>query len=274
MIALYIAAALVFLFCVYLFLIMPRMAKRPDMSAMIGRIYAHRGMFTNPEIPENSMEAFRLAVEHGYGIELDLHLTTDGKVVVFHDDSLTRVCGIEKNTDSCSFGELSECRLFDTEYKIPLFTDVLALVDKKVPLIVELKGKSAADTKLADAAWDILKSYDGPYCVESFNPMLIKRFRQIAPHVATGILSSNLMKTNQKDVLNFVLTTMATNMLCRPDFVAYEHAYDKNIAFILCKNLFHPHTAVWTLRENKDFDRYKKSYEMLICENLPDISKG
>ncbi len=266
-------AVLLVLFLVYLWLIMPRVIGRADMSGMTGRVYAHRGMFENPTLPENSMGAFKKAVEHGYGIELDLHLTTDGEVIVYHDRELDRVAGVDKVTDDCTWAELSEMHLFDTEYTVPKFTDVLALVDGKVPLIVELKGTSS-DTRLADAAWAILKDYGGLYCVESFNPVLIARFRKIAPQVATGILSSNIWKSDGHTARNLVLTTMATNVICRPDFVAYDHLHDGNIAFRLCKFFFRPYTAAWTLRKKEQFGRCKKSYGMLIAEKLPDIENG
>ena len=62
---------------------------------------AHRGLHGG-DIPENSMPAFERAVDNGYNIELDVHITIDGVVVVFHDDTLTRVCGVDKKIADCT----------------------------------------------------------------------------------------------------------------------------------------------------------------------------
>ena len=90
-------------------------------------------------IPENSLPAFRRAVEAGYGIELDLHLTTDGQLVVFHDDTLDRVCGVSGRVDESSYPELQQLRLSGTDETIPLFSQVLEVVAGKIPMIVEVK---------------------------------------------------------------------------------------------------------------------------------------
>ena len=81
-------------FAAYLFLIMPRITHRADLD-LVFTDFAHRGLW-NETLPENSMGAFENAVAHGYGIELDVHLSSDGKVMVFHDDTLTRMCGVKK----------------------------------------------------------------------------------------------------------------------------------------------------------------------------------
>lgn len=271
MIALYIIAALLFLFIVYLLLIAPRCIHRADMSKMTGWIYAHRGMHTNPEIPENSMPAFRLAVEHGYGIELDLHLSTDGKVFIIHDAYLDRICGIDGKTDDLSYDEVTKLRLFGTEEQPPMFTDFLKMVDGKVPLIIELKGRSK-NTALADAAAEILKDYKGEYCIESFNPLLIRRWRQLNPKDATGLLMTYYCEEDEKKYRFF--NTFIQDAICRPDFIAYNKECDKNLIFRLIRSVFNPYTAAWTIRNREDFVRCRREYDMPICEKLGEIHEA
>ncbi|MGN0995468.1 MAG: glycerophosphodiester phosphodiesterase family protein, partial [Candidatus Ventricola sp.] len=124
----------------YLLAIMPRMAGRPDPAPLLSRDYAHRGLHDNAsDAPENSMAAFRRAVEAGYGIELDVQLTRDRVPVVFHDESLSRMCGVPGNVRDYTFDELVQFPLLRSAERIPRFEDVLTLVDGRVPLIVEIK---------------------------------------------------------------------------------------------------------------------------------------
>ena len=124
----WILGILAVLFLVYLWLIAPA-AKKPDDSALKGWLYAHRGLHDgNHQVAENSLEAFRRAVEAGYGMELDVQLTADDQLVVFHDKSLKRVCGMDKDLYTQTYAQLMEYPLPDGS-KIPLFSEVLALVD-------------------------------------------------------------------------------------------------------------------------------------------------
>ena len=125
-IVLIILLVIALLFLLLLLLLRPDGAAKKKMAPFVGRRYAHRGLHCVEDgIPENSLPAFRRAVEAGYGIELDLHLTTDGQLVVFHDDTLDRVCGVSGRVDESSYPELQQLRLSGTEETIPLFSQVL-----------------------------------------------------------------------------------------------------------------------------------------------------
>ena len=124
----------------YLLMIMPRLTNRRERKKFLNVYYAHRGLHDNEtDAPENSMSAFRRAVEAGYGIELDVQVTKDKIPVVFHDFTLQRVCGQEGKVCDYTYEELQKFRLCKSSETIPLFEDVLKLVAGKVPLIVELK---------------------------------------------------------------------------------------------------------------------------------------
>jgi hypothetical protein len=135
--------------------------------------YAHRGLH-DAEKAENSMSAFKAAVDHGFGIELDIRLSKDGQLVVFHDDTLDRVCGRPGRVRDFTAEELATFKLSGTEDGIPTFAEVLALVDGQVPLLVEIK-EDPNDSAVSAAAIDQLGSYKGLFMVESFNPFTVAR---------------------------------------------------------------------------------------------------
>ena len=139
-----ILGSLLLILCIYIFLISPSWsAGRAFDFFEKNRYFAHRGLHGDG-IPENSLAAFRRACEAGYGIELDVHLTADEKLVVFHDDTLTRMCGTDGTPEEKTLAELQELSLAGTDERIPSFDEVLALVSGRVPLIVELKYKGYA----------------------------------------------------------------------------------------------------------------------------------
>ena len=153
----------------YLGTICPRIKGKPDMTPFEGKVFVHRGMFGG-DAPENSLAAFAKAVENGYGIELDVQLSSDGEAIVFHDSSLLRMYGENKNLNTLSAAELKE-------YGIPTLKEALEIIDGKVPVIVELKGEGR-DVTIAPISAAVLDEYAGDYCVESFNPFIIKWFKE------------------------------------------------------------------------------------------------
>jgi len=150
---------------------------------------AHRGLH-NDKFPENSLGAFQHAKDKGFGIELDVRLTKDNQVVVFHDDNLSRMCGKHKDVRNLTLDELKEYKLKKTKYCIPTLEEVLELVQDEVPIIVELKPLRGAK-KYAEIVYNVLKKYKGRYAVKSFNPFLILWFKKHAPKVIRGMLACN-----------------------------------------------------------------------------------
>ena len=260
---------LILLIAVYLFLIAPRMTAKPDVSMLHGVHYAHRGLHDNQsDAPENSMAAFRKAVEGGYGIELDVQLTADGVPVVFHDEWMQRVCGTEHRVEDYTLWELQHFSLFGTEERIPRFADVLALVDGQVPLIIEIKVHENAGT-VCSVADELIREYKGAYCVESFHPMAVRWYRKNRPEVLRGQLSSDFDKPGKAE--NFgqrLVHYLLTNVTCRPDFIAYDHQHRSNISRRICKALFRPLNVTWVVRSPAELEACRKDFEIFIFENF------
>ncbi len=248
----------------YLLLILP--SKNEKVNEFVGVRYAHRGLHDD-KIPENSMAAFRRAVDMGFGIELDVRLSKDGELVVFHDDTLERMIGYRGSTLDYTAKELSEMRLLDSDQGVPLLSEVLELVDGQVPLLVEIK-ELATEKAVAPAVAMMLRSYKGPYIVESFNPLSLGRFAKVNSKVPRGILSQGYLKYPEyRAPLYFILQFLLLNRICRPSFIAFHknHA-KKNLSFILAR-LMGAATFAWTVKsEEEEKKAFRDGFDTVIFE--------
>lgn len=217
--------------------------------------YAHRGLHDETK-PENSMAAFRAALEGGYGIELDIHLMKDGNLAVIHDSSLKRTAGVDVRIEDLATEDLIDFRLNGTGECIPLFQQVLELYEGKAPLIVELKVVGSNHAALCQAACRLLEGYDGPYCIESFDPRAVAWFRKHRPNVIRGQLSENWMgkKLPVPGILRWMLTNHITNVYTRPDFIAYKFADRNQFSTKLCRKFWKIQGVSWTLKTPEDFE--------------------
>ena len=137
----------------------------PGLEKLKGWKYAHRGLH-DASLPENSMAAFRAALEASYGIELDIHLMKDGQLAVIHDTSLKRTAGADVKITDLTAADLENYRLNGTGEKIPLFSQVLELYAGKAPLIIELKSDSNTP-ELVSAAVEDCRRLQCAVCAES-----------------------------------------------------------------------------------------------------------
>ena len=235
------------------------------MSPFLTRFF-HRGAYDNIKgPPENSLEAFRKAAGLNTGCELDVQLSRDGQVVVFHDDSLKRVCGIDADVCDFDYAELSVFKLFDTESRIPLFSEVLeVLSSSSAPLIVEIKSGKRND-ELCDKTLELLKNFKNSYCVESFNPFIVRYIRKVAPSVVRGLLAS--VYTDYLKKMNlFLAKSMSAcrlNFLTKPDFIAYKIGVPipKRVIRLRKKGVA---LIGWT---SLDPDKDLREYDAVIFEN-------
>src|SRR5690554_5800714 len=138
---------------------------RADLAWLDRALIAHRGLHDeNKTVPENSMPAFRGAVEKGFIIELDVAMTKDKKLVVYHDKKLRRGLGLEQYLHELTYEELSKHTLFGSTETIPLFRDVLSFVAGQVPLLIEVKNEGEVG-EMESLIYEEIKSYQGQYAV-------------------------------------------------------------------------------------------------------------
>lgn len=261
------------LLALFFFLIAPRFSKRKKCKEL--RVpYAHRGLHDiSVGIPENSISGFERAVENGFGIELDVQLSKDKVIMVFHDATLSRMCTVDGRLSDYNASELSVMSLKGTDCKIPTFDEVLAVVGGKVPLLIELKGENN-NTELCDYVCSRLDSYKGAFCIESFNPLYIKRVKKLRPDFIRGQLVTNLIrdKWKGKKALSIAMSYLMMNVLSRPDFIAFNYKYRYNVAILFSRLIMRTPCYTWTVKDETDYKFYIKKGISPIFEGF--IPKG
>ena len=229
-----------------------------DIKFLEGNIIAHRGVH-DKQIIENTIEAFEKAIEKNYIIELDLHCTKDGKVIVFHDDNLKRLAGHDKNIKEITFDEIKKFKF------IPEFSEVLKKVDGKVPILIELKTDNKVGI-LESKAIEILKKYKGKYAIQSFNPFSLVWLKKHQPNIIRGQLVSKFKNEKMNSIKKIILKNMFLNFITKPDFISYnvEDLEIKEILKIKKKKTI----LGWTVRTKKEYEKLIKYYDNLICEDF------
>lgn len=265
-----IAAAAAGAALLYGFLVAPRWRqKRRRMEKLLGRAYAHRGLH-GEGAPENSLAAFRRAAEQGYGIELDVHLTRDGALAVHHDDTLLRLCGVDRAIGDMTMDEIRPLRLAGSEETVPTLEEALEVIAGRAPLIVEMKtGRDRA--LLAKTVSRAMRDYPNAWCVESFDPRLLLWFRRHDRQVPRGQLAydpAQIPEDDRHGARYWIGARLLLNCLSRPDFVAYGYESDRNLSFRLMRALFRPVLAAWTVRSQEESEKLKGKYDLQIFESF------
>lgn len=270
MIWLYVLIGVLALAALYLAALCPNRGRQAGMRPFEDTYIAHRGLHDNDRgVPENSLPAFRRAVEAGLGVELDVQLTTDDCLVVFHDETLERMCGDPRKLHELSYGELQRLHLLDTEARIPLLRDVLDALGADTPVVVEIKseGRWRDTTRLTE---ELMRSYPGVWCVESFHPLVLRWFRKHCPAALRGQLATNFFREENElsAPARFLLTNLLLDFLTRPDFIAYDRRYGRSPSFRLCRRLFRPVCAAWTVKSQAQLDEARGIFDMFIFDSF------
>lgn len=248
----------------------PRTSERERCGEFLHRDYAHRGLFSaSDNIPENSLAAFDRAIQYGFAIELDVQLTKDKEAVVFHDDSLKRMCGTDAKIWQKTAAELRHLTLQGTDHRIPLFSEVLEKVNGQVPLLIELKLPTKS-TLLCVVVNELLRKYKGPYCIQSFSPFALNWYREHHPVVIRGQLSDHFKKHEASPrLLLFMAENLLFNWYGKPDFISYNYRYAKKcLPLQLLKGLFQTPVFAWTIRSANAYQQCKNQYDALIFDSF------
>lgn len=256
---------------VVLFLVFPGARYRGDFDFTSYR-YAHRGLHGGNRA-ENTMSAFLAAAEAGYGIELDVRLSSDGEVVVFHDDTLSRAAGIDTAVSDMAAADLAALDLFGKGEGVPKFSDVLSAVGGRVPILIEIKRDEANGTDVTHAMLEVLKEYDGPVMVQSFDPRFLCTVRKEAPEIPRGFLCREYTKSEMtRGVKYAVLELFLANALSRPQFVAWNASDRDFFAFRAARAVFRRPTYAWTVRNaEEEAELREDGFDTVIFEKyLPE----
>ncbi len=247
----------------FIFMIMPSLRK----IEMPCERFAHRGLHDGRGIPENSKAAFINAHDNSFGVELDVQYTKDRKLVVIHDNNINRVCGLDVNVRDLTYEELLSHPLYGGGEKVPLFSEVLEIMDG-LPIICEIKTvQNKPDEEICREVAQRQSSYKGKMLIESFNPFVVQWFKKNRPDIIRGQLA--LAETNKESFANriamFLLKHLLVNVLSRPDFIAYRYT-DDSFGYMLCRALFKPVCIAWTPRGQDAIKQAEEKYKYIIFE--------
>ena len=260
---LWVVFAILLLIVLFLFLVFPALRRHPHREVLRNQFIAHRGLHGGDR-PENSIPAYAAAMEAGYTIETDVHLTADGEVVIFHDDTLTRMCGVDGVVEESTLAELKALRLKNSDEQIPTLAEFLELVDGQVPLLIEFKVRNNNAVPLCEAVDRILAEYRGEYIIQSFYPPVLRWYRKNRPAICRGQLSAPFLKEN---FVHILAGCLLFNVIARPDFVSYDHMGAKHPCRRLC-TLLGALPVGWTFHSQKEIDVHRTDFEGFIFEGF------
>ncbi len=229
-------------------------------------IYAHRGLFDNKNIVENTISAFKKALLNNLNIELDIRVTKDKKIVVFHDANIKRLTGIDRLVKDMRYEELNDISLLNTTDKIPIFEDVLHLVRGRVTLLIELKENFSSNT--LKELNKLLLDYNGKVLLQSFNPIIARKISYTSlKRYKMGILLTDEYNGFKKAlydtfIYKYLIKQKYINFISSPKELVLK------VKEISKKDLF-----VWTIKTKEDFIKYKKYSNNLICEEKGIVVK-
>lgn len=255
------------LLLLYAFLILPRVSAGADMEPLLGS-YAHRGLW-GKDIPENSLSAFAAAARAGYGIELDLQLSKDGQIMVFHDGDLRRMCGVNKRISDLTCAQLKTLRLKNSQETIPTLEEALRLIRGRVPLMLEFKGE-LPDQALCMRTSRLLDTYKGAFCIVSFSPLILRWFKHYRPSYARGQLVTKSRKTSRRGggAVGFLLSHFLLNFLSRPDFLSVNVALRRRLSVRLLTRAFRSPCFLWTVKTESEYKDCRMHGFFPIFESL------
>ncbi|MBS6865652.1 MAG: glycerophosphodiester phosphodiesterase [Oscillospiraceae bacterium] len=252
------------------FCVKPGRLSAAQAAPFYGVNHAHRGLYAQDQsVPENSLPAFAAAAEKGYGMELDIQLSLDGEVVVFHDDTLARMCGIGGRVDAFPLARLREMPLAGTAERMPLLTEVFDTVAGKAPIIIELKT-GPRNEELCRKGLALMrayqKQYGGAFCVESFDARIVAWFRKNAPDILRGQLTDSPRALGSgRPVLDFIAGNLLSNVIARPQFIA--HGPGRKTALARFAEACGAMPVYWTAKPGDDAAALEEYYDAVIFEH-------
>ena len=224
-----------------------------------GMIIAHRGVHNNDNIPENSIKAFKTAIDKNYGIEFDIEITKDDKLIIHHDDNLKRMTGLDAYVESLTYDEIKKLKLLNTNETIPSFKELLNLVDGKVFLDIEIKSTKKID-KIVKLVLDELKDYKGELSIKSFNPKIVNKFKKVTDKYKIGLL---VMENSKSKLLNRLVKSNIIYKITNFDFLAVHKEMLNNNFYN--KYIDNYQIYIWTIDSFEEIEKYNKMYPKVIC---------
>ena len=234
---------------------------------------AHRGLHNRTTgLIENTLSAARAAIEKGFAIECDVQLARDGEVFVFHDDTLDRLTNMNGDFKTFSAREISSFVLKDTSDRIPTFHEFLALLAGRVPLICEIKSRFDGSTDAVYRVGEIIKTYQGPIALKSFDPFLVEIMAKTSPDRPRGFIGESVYDDDEWNFLSPEqkrdFAALARFDAMRPDFLSwYIKDVDHPTPQRLRDQLGLP-VLTWTVRTPEQREKAKRCADQIVFEGF------
>ena len=224
------------------------------------KLIAHRGIFDNVKIVENTLESFKKSISLNYPFELDVQLTKDNQLIVFHDDNLKRLCHKDIEVKEVSYSEIQNIPLLETKSHIPLFREVLLLNQDKVLIDIEIKPTRRRSETISI----LLKELEGyhNFILKSFDPKIVRDIKKVHPEYSVGLLVHDHYESFWKQILchhSFILK------YSHCDFVAISKKLLKDPKYM--KKVSHYPTLIWTITKKEEI--ISSCDYTFICNHLP-----
>jgi len=230
-------------------------------------LIAHRGLYNNIDVPENSKKAFIKAIESNYSIELDVLMLKDHHIVCFHDFNLERLTKLNKNINQVTIDEIKDLKLLNSLESICTLSDAIKEIDSKVNLLIEVKPFGDIKTTIKEVM-KVLKDYKGNYAVFSFHPYVPYYLKKNHENVIRGQISEYFLDRTDLSKLNkFLLKTMFFNKFTKPDFISYSinNLPNKYLDRLKKKGI----TIIsYAAKNQMEFDYVKSYYDNVVFENF------
>lgn len=233
---------------------------------------AHRGLHDKARgIIENSASAALAAIDRGYAIECDVQLTSDGEAVVFHDFVLDRLTGGHGRVDAHSAAQLGAITLAGGTDTILSLSNFLAVLGGRTPLILEVKSRFDGDMRLTRRTAEIIRDYQGPIAVKSFDPRIVAELAGLTDR-PRGIISAAAF--DGKDMQHiapaekFAMSNLLHLAVSRPDFVSWRVADLPHGSPFLCRHLGQMPVMTWTVRTPSDVASAKAHADQIVFEGF------
>lgn len=224
-------------------------------------IIAHRGMHNNLDTPENSINAIKESLKENIPIEIDVQLTKDNQIVVFHDNDLKRMTNTEGLVTNKTLADLKKLKLLNTDESIPTLEEVLKVINNQVLLFIEVKHTK--DVKLmCEILIKYLEDY-GNYAIKSFDPRIINWLKKHKPDIPRGLI----MMKHHKQLKNMIYNNNLIFKYCKPDFISISKGLYKTKKFQKISNKIP--TLVWTIKNYSEISDFQKNILGFVCNNLP-----
>ncbi len=246
---------------------------KSSLAWLVARPIAHRGLHDKAKgVIENTASAALAAIEAKYAIECDVQITSDGEAVVFHDFVLDRLTEGSGRLDKLRAEALSGLAMRGTTDRVMRLADWLQFVAGRTVVVIEIKSDFTGDMRLLHRVIEVMKGYEGPFALKSFDPLVLEKLREAAPAIARGIVAMNdydhsdyrLLSNQEKHALANLLHFSRT----QPDFLSWKVADLPSAAPYLCRTQLGMPVMAWTVRKAEERERARLDADQMVFEGF------